>query len=478
MTGKSRSAAMPANAFLHGSVASVFIRTSLPIIAVTMINGLLTVADAMLLGAFVGADALGAVTLVFPISMLLIAVSTMVGIGMASILGRRLGAGDRSGAIATLASAQGLALAVAAVAILAFFGFGGGLVELVAGGDARLGEMGWTFLAISFATSPAGFLLSVQSDALRMEGRVGFMAMAGVLVTLANIGFNAVLIAVFDLGVAGSAWGTALAQLLGLVVVVAYRAGGRAALPVAGLRLDREWAEILALGAPRSLNFIGISLGSAAVLFALHRLELSQPETTIAAYGVVMRLMTLAFLPLMGMSLALQAMVGNMVGAGQSGRAMRSLYLSLGVSVGYGLLVQLLLVGGRDGLGGLFVSDAAVGQEVARIVPLYLAAYFAFGPVMMIASYAQALGRARQAAILSLGRSYLFAIPLTLILPLFWGETGVWIVAPIADMAMLALALALWWRSGLAPSVSRPVASAGLASGDELAPAAAGTSGG
>lgn len=447
MSDQSSLPAEPGNSFLRGSIRSVFIRTSLPIIVVTTISGLLTVADAMLLGAFVGADALSAVTLVFPISMLLVAVSTMVGIGMASILGRRLGAKDMGGATRTLASAQGLAVAVAALAMLTFFGLGAPVVGLAAGGNVHLGEMGWTFLAISFATAPAGFLLSVHVDALRMEGRVGFMAMAGVLVTLANIGFNALLIGVFDFGVAGSAWGTALAQVLGLGVVVIYRMRGRAGLPMVGLRYDGEWLEMLTLGAPRSLNFIGISLGSAAVLFALRRLELPQSDMTIAAYGVVMRLMTFAFLPLMGMSLALQAIVGNAVGAGQDERAKQTLYFSLVVSAVYGLLVQLLLFGARGWLGGLFVPDARVGLDVARIVPLYLAAYFAFGPVMMAASYAQAIGRARQAAILSLGRTYLFAIPLTLALPHIWGETGVWAAAPTADILMLMLSMLVWWRA-------------------------------
>lgn len=447
MSDQSSLPAEPKNSLLSGSVRSAFIRTSLPIIVLTTISGLLTVADAMLLGAFVGADALSAVTSVFPISMLLLAVSTMVGIGMASILGRRLGAKDMAGAVSTLASAQGLALAVAALATLTFFGLGTHVVSLAAGGNAHLGEMGWTFLAVSFATAPAGFLLSVHVDALRMEGRVGFMAMAGVLVTLANIGFNALLIVVFDFGVAGSAWGTALAQILGLGVVVIYRMSGRARLPMVGMKCDGEWREMLALGAPRSLNFIGISLGSAAVLFTLRRLELPQPDMTIAAYGVVMRLMTFAFLPLMGMSLALQAIVGNAVGARQDERAKQTLYFSLAVSGVYCLLVQLLLFGARGWLGGLFVPDAPVGLEVARIVPLYLAAYVAFGPVMMAASYSQAMGSARQAAILSLGRAYLFAIPLTLALPHIWGETGVWVAAPIADILMLMLSMLVWWRA-------------------------------
>lgn len=450
MDAQSSPDAMPVNSFLRGSVRSVFIRTSLPIVLVTMVNGFLTVADAMLLGAFVGADALSAVTLVFPFSMLLVAASTMVGIGMASILGRRLGAQDLPGAVKVFASAQGLAIVAAAIAMLVFFGCGAQLVRWASAGDAHLGDMGWTFLAISFAASPIGFLLSVQSDALRTEGRVGFMALAGVLVTLANIGLNALLIGVFDFGVAGSAWGTVLAQVLALGVIVVYRLAGRSVLPMVGLRFGTFWGEMLSLGLPRSLGFIGISLGSAAVLFALQRLQLAQPDVTIAAYGVVMRLMTFAFLPLMGMSLALQAIVGNAIGAGQKERAAQTLHLALGVSVVYGLVVQALLIGGRDVLGGLFVPDALVSAEVARIVPLYVAAYFAFGPVMMAASYVQAMGQVRQSAILSLGRTYLFAIPLTLALPLVWGETGIWAAAPIADLLMLTLAGLVWW--GARPS--------------------------
>ncbi|MEO6574153.1 MAG: MATE family efflux transporter, partial [Polyangiaceae bacterium] len=57
----------PVNAFTSGSVARTFVKTAIPIILLTSLNGLLTVADAIFLGAFVGADAITAVTLVFPI---------------------------------------------------------------------------------------------------------------------------------------------------------------------------------------------------------------------------------------------------------------------------------------------------------------------------------------------------------------------------------------------------------------------------
>ena len=80
------------NAYTHDPIAATFARAALPIILLTSVNGLLTVVDAMFLGAFVGPDALTAVTMVFPVSMLMVALATMISTGMASVLGRLLGA--------------------------------------------------------------------------------------------------------------------------------------------------------------------------------------------------------------------------------------------------------------------------------------------------------------------------------------------------------------------------------------------------
>ena len=79
--------------FTHDPIAKGLLRTAPPIVFLTSINGLLTVVDGILLGAFAGPPALAAVTLRFPVPMLLLALSTMVSLGMASSLARQLGAG-------------------------------------------------------------------------------------------------------------------------------------------------------------------------------------------------------------------------------------------------------------------------------------------------------------------------------------------------------------------------------------------------
>ena len=100
------------NSFLDGSMPVVFARTALPIIFVMGMNGSLNVADALFLGHFVGPDALAAVTLIFPLFMLIVALSSLVSTGMSSLLARLLG-GDRLEEARTVyASAHWLAIAV------------------------------------------------------------------------------------------------------------------------------------------------------------------------------------------------------------------------------------------------------------------------------------------------------------------------------------------------------------------------------
>ncbi|MEL7529525.1 MAG: MATE family efflux transporter, partial [Pseudomonadota bacterium] len=74
------------NFYTQGPLVPTLLKTALPIILVMSMNGLLTVADALFLGRFVGPDALSAVTLMFPAYMILVATATLISSGMSSIL--------------------------------------------------------------------------------------------------------------------------------------------------------------------------------------------------------------------------------------------------------------------------------------------------------------------------------------------------------------------------------------------------------
>jgi putative MATE family efflux protein len=360
---------------------------------------------------------------------------------MSSLMARHLGGGRFDEARAVFAGAHGLAFAISSGLILLFLAFGRQVTLLAAGGSAPLAEMGHTYLSITVLFSPIVFLLSVNSDALRSEGRIGFMASMSLLISLANIGFNYILIALIGLGVAGSAYGTVMANALAFSIILAFRLRGRTELrPSALLRysLASGWHRIFALGAPQSLNFIGIALISAAIITAL-QVEASTYDATVSAYGIITRIMTFVFLPLLGLSHSLQAITGNNYGAGLWHRSDESLRLGVTIALIYCLAVEVILVAFAHPVALLFVNDDEVAGEVARIMPVMLAMFFVAGPMVMIASYFQAIGDAGRAAVLGLAKPYAFATPLIFLLPFAYGEQGIWFAGPAAEILLLGL---------------------------------------
>lgn len=442
----------PANRFLNGPLGPIYARTALPIIFVMSMNGCLTVADALFLGHFVGPEALAAVTLMFPAYMLIVALSTLVASGMSSRLARHLGAGHIAAAQADYAGAHGLALTISFGLMMLFALFGGAATALAADGNALLAGMGHTYLQITVGCTPLMFILSVNSDALRNEGRAGMMALMSLLVSLANIAFNYLLIAHWQMGVAGSAIGTACAQLVALGLILTYRLRGQTALHPAALiehSLFAGWGRMLALGAPQSLGFIGLALGSAAIMTALQWVATESYAQVVSAYGVITRVMTFVYLPLLGLSHAMQSITGNLFGADQRARVRQSLRLAVTCALLYCAGMQAGMTFGAEAIGALFVSDGVVIAEVARILPVIVTLFVLSGPLMMVAMHFQAIGDAPRAALLSLAKPYTFAIPLTFALAGTLGEPGIWRAGPVAEGLLLLLTLAVIWQASL-----------------------------
>ncbi len=434
------------NRFLTVPTGRLLVGTALPMTVVMMMSGLLSVVDAAFLGHFVGADALAAVSLIFPVVMAATALSVLVSGGMSSLLARFLGAGEREAAADAFAGAHGLAIAIALVMVGGYLLAGRAMVGLLAGGRDRIAEIAHAYLLITLCATPVQFLLGIHADAWRNEGRTGVVALLSVAVTLVNIGLNWLLIGVLGFGVAGSAWGTALAQGAGLGVLVGVRQLASGAL-LPALPLRRRWTggwlRMLALGAPLSLSFIGMALVSVVVIASLRLTGEAGFAETVAAYGIVTRILGFAFLPLMAVALATQSIVGNNVGAGLYRRSDRVLRLAVLVAFGYCAGVETVLIAGRHGIGTAFVQDPAVVAEVGRILQLMVSLYLFTGPVLVLALYFQAVGQPLRAASLTLLKPFLFCPVLILALAELRGSAAVWLAFPLADGIVAVVAAAI-----------------------------------
>jgi putative MATE family efflux protein len=427
------------NIFLHGSLSRLFVRTAAPIILIMTINGLYVVADAYFLGIYAGAAALSAVTLIFPMMMMLYALQTLVSNGMASILARELGAGRRDDARHTFTGAHMLSVALVIAVYLLYALFGRSLIGIGAAGAPAVADNARIFMGIMVGFAPLSFFLSLNIDALRCEGRLGFMTVATISATVLNIGFNWLFMGGLHLGVAGSAIGTVLAQTICLAAIAMFRLRNPGALKPARPGPVREWRAMLALGAPTSLGLLGISLVSASIIANIRLWEPDHYVETIAAYGVVTRILTFAYLPMMGINIAFQTICGNNFGAGLKERTNGILKIALMTAALYCSVVQVICFLFSGHFGAAFVSDPRIIAETARILPWTTAVYVLCGLPVILSGYFQSIGDAPRAGILGLSRTYLFAIPLVFILPHLFGERGIWMAAPTADIAMVGL---------------------------------------
>ncbi|MCM2395066.1 MATE family efflux transporter [Rhizobium sp. S95] len=441
----------PENRFLTASPGRIFVSTALPMLAIMVMNGMLGIIDAVFLGHFVGADAMAAVGMAFPVLMLTIALSTLVSGGMSSLLARQLGADDRNAANATFADAHGLALTIASMLIVIFCAGGWNFALRVAGSDGPVAEMVWVFLALTMFGTPIQFLLGVHADAWRNEGRAGLMALMSLGVTLINILLNYILVAVLELGVAGSATGTVLAQALGLVLLAGLRPFLGGMMPLNSLWRNRwtgSWRRIVALGAPVSLSFVGMALSSASVVLALRLAGATDYATTIAAYGIVTRIFGFAFLPIMAIAMAMQSIVGNNVGARLYTRSDAVLRIAAATALLYCLAVEVLLLSKGTVVGAAFVADPDVIGEVGRLLRRMAAVYLFSGPVLVLGLYFQAIGQPARAALLTMVKPLILLPVLVTIAAAMLGADAIWFAYPLADgaaavIATLVLAVAL-----------------------------------
>jgi putative MATE family efflux protein len=437
------------NPFLTLPVRRIFLSNALPMAVVMSTGGLLNVVDGIFVGRFIGAHALAAVSLAFPVVMLLTALSTLVGGGMSSLLARHLGKGSRSEAGVVFAGAHGLVLAMSAVVMLGALTFGPCIVSFLATGNEAVAGPARAFLLILILGAPVQFGLGLHADALRNEGRAGLIAVLSVLVNLLNVAANYIAIVILDLGIAGSAIGTVAAQALGLALLLLVRKCNPALLPLSAIRHASwltGWRQILSLGLPLCLSFIGMALVASTVLLAIDNTA-ADHDAFVAAYGVVTRVLGLAFLPQMAIALTTQSITGNNVGAGRMDRARAALRLAIGCVFLWCLGVALTGMLAGETLGALFSEDTEVIMAVGAIMRLMTALYPVTGPILIIAMHFQAMGHPLRAAVLTLVKPWLLTPVLIIVLNAHSGISGLWLAFPVADATLLLVALTIIFRA-------------------------------
>ena len=157
-------------------------------------------------------------------------------------------------------------------------------------------------------------------------------------------------------------------------------------------------------------------------------------DLALSAVGILMSIITLLFMPILGISQGAQPIIGFNYGARRTDRVKETLKKAIISASCISVTGCLIMMLWPEQIAGAFSrGDTALIKMTAEAMVVYFAMTFVIGFQIVGANYFQAVGKARAAAVLSLSRQVLLFIPLLLILPRFWGIDGVWRTAPIAD---------------------------------------------
>ncbi|WP_284271896.1 MATE family efflux transporter [Bradyrhizobium iriomotense] len=420
------------------NLSSLILRLAIPSIVGLSINALQQVVNAIFVGAL-GTQAIAAVSMTFPIVVLLTAVGQGIGVGAASFISRHLGAGEyveaSRGASTALALAAPIGIMFTAALLLNLRG-----IFVTLGATPTIMPLALDYAATILFGYTLMLLNIVNGFIVRAEGNTRFSMWTMMTAFILNAALDPVLIFLLDLGVRGAALATLVSQIAAISLYIAYftKLRGMVLVRISHISLRAARIRQLALiGAPATMT----SILSAIASMLLYGAAAPFGDDSIAAVGIAVRLLMIGALPITGFCIGSQAVLGFGWGARDFPRILKAakfmLSMAVALSVAYSAAVVIL----ARPLVRLFSDSEKVTEVAVSSCIVFHLFFWLFGIQSFVTTMLQSFGRGRLSAVVSLARqSYLF-IPAVLLFPVIWGFNGLLASQAFAELGAGMIAL-------------------------------------
>ncbi len=421
-------------------------RFVLPSIMMMIFTSIYSVVDGLFVSNFVGKTAFAAVNLTYPITMVLSAAGFMIGTGGSALIGKTLGEGKPDEANRYFSMLIGVVVAIGAVLtalglvflrpVVLLLGAEGQLLDdsILYGRIILLAE---TFFMLQ--TTFQSFFVTAEKPTL------GFVVT--LLSGLANMVLDALFVAVFQWGLAGAAYATAVSQITGALIPVVYFAFPNDSL----LRLTRKtrlYPKVLwntcTNGSSEMVSNLANSLLSLLYNFQLMRLL---GENGVAAYGVIMYAGFIFAAINIGYTIGLSPVISFHYGADNHGELKNLFQKSLRLIGAGGILMFLAAEVAARPMARLFVGyDAELLELTVHAAHIIAFAFLLNGINTFASAFFTALNDGAVSATLSFLRTFLFQIICILCLPLIWKADGLWSAMAAAEAVSFLVTLYFFIR--------------------------------
>ncbi len=404
-----------------------------PAIIAMLAASLHNMVDSIFIGHGVGALAISGFALTFPFINIAAAFGSLVGVGAGALISVRLGQKDYETAQRVLGNVFILNIFIGSLftvvslifldPILYFFGASENTIFY-----AR------EYMVIILLGNIATHLYLGLNNVLRSSGRPKKAMKLTLTTVLINTILDPIFIFVFEWGIQGAAIATIVAQFISLIWQI---------------NIFRNKDELLYLRKEiikpdsriiRNMLSIGLSpflmnvASSAIIILIINGLKTHSGDLAVGAFGIVNRVSFMCVLIVMGLNQGMQPIAGYNYGARQYSRVLKVLKLTMlfatVVTTSVCLVAELI----PEVVARVFTSDPELISLSVYGLRVALICFPIIGAQIVIANFFQSINMANKAIFLSLTRQVLILIPCLLILPRFFGQTGVWISMPVSDI--------------------------------------------
>ena len=420
--------------FGEEKIGKLLLKFSVPAIISLMVAEMYNMVDSMFLGQSIGANAIGALTIAFPIQRLFLAISMLIAIGASTAVARSCGDEDFENLRIIIPNAIVIMFIIVSAVSFSIFIFQDKIL-LSLGASQNTFPLAKDYVSIILIGVLFQSFTLIASYIITAFGNTKIVLLSTSIGAICNVIIDYFLVNVFSYGVKGAAIATVVSQIIAFIYVL-----------IVFLKIKKElkFSFKLTLNKAVSIGIICvgfstfvIEISDAVVAAILNNLLASYGgDLAIVTVGLTTRVSMFLFMTVMGISSAMQPIAAYNYGAGNYTRLKEVVKTSIiAVSVSSTLLWALFMIFSKQ-LIGLFINDPAIIQQTAKAFRVVIAVFPCIGVYYLSISYCQAINRVKASLKLSIFRQLIVFIPLAyaFVSGLDMGVFGAWLAYPVSDV--------------------------------------------
>lgn len=423
--------------FSDGRTYRVLFKFAIPAIFSLLVAELYNMVDTVFVGRYIGPNAIGALTVAFPIQRFLIAIAFLIGVGASTYVSRYSGENQPEKIKSTVINSISLTIVSLTIIPLLLFLFRDGLLYKLGASEATF-ELTKDYISIIFLGGIFQGLTVVCSQIMTALGNSKIGLYANSIGALLNIVIDYILVAHLNVGIAGAAIATVFSQFVGLLFVL-YKFKDvikhlKIKLSLSSIVPNIDMVLIKGLIAVGFSTFV-IEISDAVVAVVLNNLLISKGgDAAIIIVGVITKISMFMFIAIIGISSAMQPIVAFNFGARNSDRVKDTVKASIKTVSVISLIFGVFIMYFAPQMISLFLTDAKLLPEAVKALRICIFLLPLVGLYYVGIYYYQAVGEAKKGFRLSLFRQLIVFIPLAIVFVNIFGTIGAWIAYPVSDL--------------------------------------------